>query len=720
MGRGLVSSPARAMFPSARRPNPRRAEKLATSTIREFDGGWNAIDNDLNLSTRFAKALENMYRSQTGALALRYGTKLFSDLENQVATTGSLVTDALTTTVSSAVIRVAHVAHGLVSGHLITFAGLVGFDGIPTGELNATHNVTVVTVDTYDITVTTTASAGATGGGAAGTFSHNNKEIAGDIINGEYFQDRIVGVDDAGVVFEIDSNGVSRVVFNTAIAAKLVGSPSAWSATTFVSFAVFGGQLIICNGIDKPLLVDFAVTPPTQPVQYLQDIPAGSNAHTPIARYVFAMDHYVLMAGDPTAVGTIHISNFDTSGTWQGDAAPNDGTTVAIDKVVTSQNFVIRGIGRFRDRAVVALDDNLVLGDLGLYNTDGDHVPEFDDVIEKHGAVGHHTFQTLGNDLLTADVFGVPSLSRALFTGSIQPQRASELVDPPIQKLMLGLSVGSAEDRTFSVYNQDQGQYMLFIPNADTIGGTTETECFVYTRIDTLKIKAWSLFKGWNWSCALRSALGRIFFGKEKKFFVYGAKTDEFFGDLIDDYDKFAWLVSTAYVIGDRVQDPDTSVTYKCLFAHTSAGSGSFAADRLLNPTFWEEYVGDQVPFAWELPWADFDKRIAIKHSRYIGFDTKGKARFTTSMYVDNIFEDKQNPGQLLTPALSMVFVGGDAPGFGGGDQPFGGGRRTSDERLFAWTAKFKIAKIRFTGNTTDDLSFIAITIAYQDGSIRR
>lgn len=713
-----MGSPAQRVFPQRRSQSP-RGDRLATSTIRDFDGGWNAIDNDLNLSSKFSTILENMYRSKRGSQSIRYGTRLFSDMENQANTTGNLVDNPLATTNASAVVRVTHASHGFISGHNVTLAGLAATNNIPAVELNATHNVTVVTADTYDITVSTNANADGSGGGTSGTYTHNNRNITGNIINGAYFQDRIVGVASDGVVYQIDSNGVSQVVFNTQIANKLVGSPNAWSATTFVSFAVFGGELIICNGVDKPLLADFEVNAPTQPVQYLVDIPSGSNANTPTARYVLAMDHYVLMAGDPANPGLVYISNFDTAGTWSGDAAPNDATNVELDKVITSESAVIRGLGRFRDNVIVGFDDNLVIGNLGLYNASGDHEPAFDDAIEQHGAISHRTFRNLGNDLLSADVFGVPSLARALFTGSIQPQRISELIDPEIQALTDNLSVGSSEDRIFSVYNQKEGQYMLFIPNNDAIGQTTETQCFVYTKIDTLKIKAWSRFRGWNWSCALRSALGRVFFGVGKKFYVYGNDQDQIFGDFVNDYDFFTWNTSTAYTAGQRVRDDATGTVYIALVGHTSAPSGTFAQARTANDALWDEYEGTNVDFTWELPWADFDTRMKIKHNKYIGFDTRGTGAFTAQMFVDNI-QFSAVDGTTLDPTLTMDFVGGDSPGFGAGEQPFGGGRRTSDERLWSWPTKFKISKLRISGSTNKNLEFIAVTLAYLDGSIRR
>ena len=47
------------------------------------------------------------------------------------------------------------------------------------------------------------------------------------------------------------------------------------------------------------------------------------------------------------------------------------------------------------------------------------------------------------------------------------------------------------------------------------------------------------------------------------------------------------WANSTGYVIGSRANDPAGPAVWKCAVAHTSAGAGTFAADRTANPTYW-------------------------------------------------------------------------------------------------------------------------------------
>ena len=43
-----------------------RFEGLNVSTIREFDGGWNTVTSDLNLSTKFSKTEDNVFYGLSG------------------------------------------------------------------------------------------------------------------------------------------------------------------------------------------------------------------------------------------------------------------------------------------------------------------------------------------------------------------------------------------------------------------------------------------------------------------------------------------------------------------------------------------------------------------------------------------------------------------------------------------------------------------------------
>lgn len=174
----------------------------------------------------------------------------------------------------------------------------------------------------------------------------------------------------------------------------------------------------------------------------------------------------------------------------------------------------------------------------------------------------------------------------------------------------------------------------------------------------------------------------------------------------------------------------------------TFSDGTTFSDNTGFTPIAEGEDGGVPIIFDWELPWADFDKRLKSKVTKYLALDVEGDGRFTAEMYVDNMYEDRSDPGEefsdgtvftdelgfryyrdepVRTPELSMEFVGGDALGYGGQyGNYFGDGRNTREELSYAWTTKGKIFKLRFHGETMRPLRFVSVSLAYHDGSIRR
>lgn len=67
---------------------------------------------------------------------------------------------------------------------------------------------------------------------------------------------------------------------------------------------------------------------------------------------------------------------------------------------------------------------------------------------------------------------------------------------------------------------------------------------------------------------------------------------DALFGIVLNlDGYQGVWQNSTAYAIDDVTVDPDLYSLWKCLVAHNSAASGTFAEDRTANPTYWQLQV---------------------------------------------------------------------------------------------------------------------------------
>jgi hypothetical protein len=144
----------------------------------EVIGGWQRISAGTFLGV--CRSLWN-WVTLGGLNLVGVGTNLKFYIEkggayNDITPIRSTVTltNPFTATLSSAVITVADTAHGCVTGDFVTFSGATGLGGnITAAVLNQEYSVTVVSSDSYTITVGATANAtdvsGSPGGGTVTT-----------------------------------------------------------------------------------------------------------------------------------------------------------------------------------------------------------------------------------------------------------------------------------------------------------------------------------------------------------------------------------------------------------------------------------------------------------------------------------------------------------------------------------------------------------------------
>lgn len=498
-----------------------------------------------------------------------------------------------------------------------------------------------------------------------------------DVVNIYYFNSYIIAVQQNGNVSRIDASGVETPMYLPA-----TSTPPWPTGVTEVSFTIFNSDLIICNGRNKPLIIPGNPNSPDyMTLQYLQDLATLTNINTPIGKYVIAHAQFLIIAGIPTEPSTIYISSRGTSGTFLGDPAPNNAVAIDLGPRVSLGSSAITGMVAHRDKLLVTFERGILPLNLGVFTGDPEvHAPTDDGFIEEFGCLAHRSLTSVGDDTFFCDNVGVNSIERIILYNTLRPQRASYLVDPALINALEHLSPAQIAQYVFSVYDMRNKRYMLFVPTFDDDDNLIETIGFSYTDIPTLKVKAWARLRGWTWSCAARTALQNIIFGYSNKLYSYnynGIHTSE--GDEIG-------------IVADYVDDTD------------------YAADGR----------GIPVDFEWEMPWADFNRRMNQKIMRYLHLETTGRGVFTVDMYVDNVRTDNDGDD---SPLLSMSMVAGDSGGFGAapfGSSPFGGGRLSKSEMLQPWPAKFNIAKFRFHGSTTMPIRFISITVQYQRASIRR
>jgi hypothetical protein len=295
----------------------------------------------------------------------------------------------------------------------------------------------------------------------------------------------------------------------------------------------------------------------------------------------------------------------------------------------------------------------------------------------------------------------------------------------------IGDNLAASVNKTWTVWSVPDDDTIIVEQEADfaqtdiTGGGLVgtytpiveETIGYIYVYNPKLKIKAWSRYRNLNFDWGAVDVYGRMFFGKGRKVYRFGTTESPVYADKVGEYNA-TWAISTAYTVGQIIRDSTTNNLYKVLIAHTSPGTGTLEDDVVSNEERWQEWEGTPIKFVWEWPWADFDKRINVKALRGVQIDADGRAEFSLNVFADSLYKNDET-GEL-TPVRSMAYVASGAGGFGRGDQPYGGGRRTKEQVIWATPLYCKLLKLRFEGETTEPLRIIAVSLVYHEGGLRR
>lgn len=603
-------------FPKSTRR--RVASKLDSLTMRDFGGGLNTAEEDLNLSPRFCPDLLNFRRTSGGGQKIRYGSKWFSDV--------------------------------------------------------------------------------------AGT-------VQGDIVDSEYFSDVIISVTTAGEIAAIDNEGAVAAIWNETIANALPGSPAGWSSNIdSVDFVPHRNDLIIHNGVDKPIIIDSDLV-----VTYLVDEATGSNTNTPIGKYGCVVSNFHCVAGIPAEPTVIEISSEGTSGTFVGDPAPNNAISIDVGAYASEGLSDIRGIAGYRSNLIVFFRGHSVIIGLGTFDADDVHTPSFPDTFPRFGLLGHRCITSTENDLIFAGLDCAASAKRNLLSASsqIESERLSAHVEPTYKKEVGVLDDDEMLKSCFVVNDRLSHDIWFSMPDQND---------FIYSSDDKLRYKSWSTFNMPAWRSGCTSFQGRVFLSLGTKIFQSGNGVhvgEAYSADKVLDRDR-NWATNTAFSAGELVFDEDTEESYECLAGHIS-GTGTFAEDREAQAAspFWALYEGEPITFRMELPWADGRNPMQVKQLRFISCATKGTAEFTLKAYVDNLYKDAD--GTIIhDPALSIEMIGNDAPGFGEDAGPYGGGRRSKDPRLQGFPLKFKEIKFVIEGEDTKPLQMNAISTLFSRGRFKR
>ncbi len=717
-----------------------------TATLRDFSGLWNAADHPLNLKTKYLPTLTNLVPASGTGLRVTYGYSRFFDLDAFGTHAARLVVIGGRDRIR---VELTNIDLALSVGLGLNVSGILqGVGGYTAAEINGRHNISTITSDgvfyfempKYSTNTLDTE-----------TFIENVtlQVVApqGVFVDLAYFDQQILGVTTQGYLCGIDDQGsvnvywspsidkmrnrvsetrpvttvtgsdlvtinipnadgvpsvgdqlkISAVVdpingipldelnkehllvgadkgnnnytFRVKTAANASGTADVvvqypvnegWHPSTLVTHSEFNRGIDFYNGIDKPLR--YSVNP--RAANYVVDPDSGSNLNTPVAQFIATGADYTVVAlteEEPTRVTIAHTS---TDNTFPGDANPNDSTFINLANVARSANPKITGLCFYQGQLIVTFPDTAAVYQLGTI-TDSKHVPELVKVMDTFGCISHRSMALFSENFLALDGVGVVDVRQATLGNDLRTAYASEIIAPHIAGALSKL-LDSDQQRCWSLHDKTEGRYYLWIPQPN---GKWLTYC--YTKWPDRGITGWSLIRDWDFNCGCRTAANRLFVASGRR--IYRLGTD---------------------------RDPI--------------------------------YTNDGAPirFVMETAWLDIQKRMNSKRSTHLLMDTAGSGAFTVDMFTDGRYLDVKlndtthpviNAPEFdypLASTLSGQFVGGDEPGYGAGDQHFGGGRRSVDPRAYAWHAEFKQCMFRISGQTTEPLTIIALSLAYRRGTL--
>lgn len=804
------------MAPTQRR-KVRPTSKLNNSTIRDFSGGLNVVDNEQNLTSRFAPVFDNVVTHNDRRAGVRFGYAMIKKLKGGTTQSGT-TTKTFSASDDSRVLTIPWTAHPFSIGgaaqalqHITISNASAGVENIPASDIGSTipvtHGLRVIDANTIAIIVPTEATSTGTNSITFNWISDTHM-LGGKSVDARYFANYVILVTSAGEIIRLDKDMNAERIWSNSIAYALAGGPIAWSYTDLVAWDVFSGQLLLSNGRDKMLYIDFDET---IPVNYKTD-PGNSGSNDKIDPFDACKSAFRYFTMHSTKAGfetQIRISAKNAEEVYSDSPTPGDAVDVNIGNLLASSDVTVRAFAVMKDTLLAIMPNSTVMLRYGILNSNDVHDPDPVDTITGFGTGSMRSVVEVGSEVFMIDYNGMPSAKLStVATRTVIPTRISDNIETMTSKHIGRLSKETMRLKAFGIWDgknkalhfclpkfddddstniprdpffysevlHGKTQLIMWFPNHNTevgdflsiIGaidvgavtaaningtrevvgvidenyiiiniGTTiisgdgagggtniiakrvndETITYFYRYIPAIRVFAWSRFKGMKFACGCGTVEGRvIMFDDDGYVFRYGSPDAPVHADWYGMYDFASWTSSQTYSKGSRVYDATDGAVYIAV-VETSNDAATFAEARAENDD-WIVYEGQPIEFAHELPWADFGIRQNEKALRFFHADAVGQSQFTVDLFVDNQYIDQQTG--LPQPARSMQFTPNDSPGFGAGNQPFGGGRRTREQSLWSIPVKFKLLKVRIRGASTRKLDITSLSFLYHKGLMIR
>lgn len=287
-----------------------------------------------------------------------------------------------------------------------------------------------------------------------------------------------------------------------------------WPANAIPSSTTFNGITVVCGK---------ALTPYT----YNGYIWREADLETQLSEYkpafITTVQNRAVIAGIPLKSTELHLSQTNQLRFYDETRDAND-ESVTRPGYIDIQNLITRsesitGIAPFeQSRLAIFTQDRMI-----LYNTHPDlELWTIDETANVNiGCISHNTIQVAGTDLIFCSRTGVHSVRRSRENGILV---SSSSMSDRVRRLYLSLVKSVENPQSISaVFDQDEGKYHIFFPQAGTPFTKRLTLSFnPYSDRHTPK---WSLTQFLNETCG-DSLGGQTIFGTRQGLFLAASEED--------------------------------------------------------------------------------------------------------------------------------------------------------------------------------------------------
>lgn len=454
----------------------RPSAKLHNSTVRDFGGGLNVVDNEQNLTSKFSPVFDNMTTHTDRRVSPRFGYEMWLKTKQGTASAPAPATFDIITTPGSRWVNISwpghpfNIAAPLGDIQHITISGVVvSIGGVPAADFNQTHGVKRIDANSFAICVRTTPTSHATTAVNV-TYVRDTHMCGGFPVECTYFNNHVVVWTSCGEIFVVNVAKEATRIWSASIAAAQLLSPIPWGDTDLVAFDVFGKELLCSNGLDKSISIDFTRTFPN--IVLYQVDPGNSSSDDKVPTFdackaAFRYWNIHDSSGIGDHVVDMRVAAKDTSVVFSDAPSPDDAVDVNVAKIAASSELTIRAFATIKDTLLVIMPSVTVMMKLGVYDSASNHDPQPIDTLQGFGTSSMRSVIEIGSDVFMVDYNGVPSARLSSVSNAVVPERVSQYIETMIGRHIGRLKKETTRLKLFGFFDTKNKLIHFYLPKFD-------------------------------------------------------------------------------------------------------------------------------------------------------------------------------------------------------------------------------------------------------------